>query len=207
MTDKTVYFLRPIGALGPVKIGCSQDSAKRLRTVEIWSPLKLEIAASAPGTFRHENALHHRFAEQRLHGEWFAYSPELGALIEAVASTGGLPPMAMPTTAEEWDELREKRKGKLPRRDNASRLNKYKITKRVQDAERRVYGFRGYEYARPDDIDAIIRGYQGFGSTLATKRDLALIDKYIDRLKELPSVDRSFKAWLDWHATARSAAA
>lgn len=206
MTDKTVYFLRPIGKNGPIKIGCSMHPIKRLRTVEIWSPQKLEIAASAPGSHFHENALHHRFANQRLHGEWFKASAELTALIDSVIATGALPPVAMPSGRKEWAELERRRKGKLPRRDNASRLCKYKLTKRVQDAERRAYGFRGYEYARPDDIDDIIRQYQGFGARLATEDEVAQIDRYVELLKQLPRADRSFRAWLDWHSSARSVA-
>lgn len=40
-----VYFLRPVGEEGPVKIGVSEVPENRLRTYMVWSPMILEVAA------------------------------------------------------------------------------------------------------------------------------------------------------------------
>jgi hypothetical protein len=94
---KRIYFLRPIGAAGPIKIGCSKHPVGRLATVQIWSPLKLEIAASCEGGHDYERALHSRFAKHRLHGEWFEATPDLIALVADVAKGSPLP--ALPEKA------------------------------------------------------------------------------------------------------------
>lgn len=203
---KTVYFMRPIGQRGPIKIGCSATPAKRLRTYEIWSPVMLEIIAFAPGSSAHENYLHHKFASHRLHGEWFEATADLVALVDSVAETGALPPLEIPTNPKEWKAYHEERKGNLPRRDNAARLNKYRLTKRVHAAEQRAFGFSWRTIIRPDDVAAIIESYQGFGSALPTEKQVAVLEKYISRLDKLPKADRSRAAWNAWLADREIAA-
>ena len=88
---KSIYFIRPIGAHGPVKIGCSKDPKGRAHTISIWSPVPLEIVAVAEGGHEYERALHERFAKDRMHGEWFAASSELTALIDSIAAGAALP--------------------------------------------------------------------------------------------------------------------
>lgn len=89
--EKHIYFLRPVGQPGPIKIGCSINPAGRLATVLIWSPIKLEIAAMIVGGHDFERMLHDRFARQRLHGEWFEACPALTELVSNIAKGGGLP--------------------------------------------------------------------------------------------------------------------
>ena len=91
MREKRVYFLRPVGQLGPVKIGCSCFPEGRLDTFTIWSPQRLELVTSVPGNHADERALHGMFKKHHLHGEWFAASKELLGLIEHCATTGALP--------------------------------------------------------------------------------------------------------------------
>jgi hypothetical protein len=82
-----VYFLRPVGAAGPIKIGCSFSPEARLRTYLTWSPVPLEIAALIRGGGSGlENRLHHHFRAQWLHHEWFAPSEELSAVIDSAAA-------------------------------------------------------------------------------------------------------------------------
>jgi transposase-like protein len=89
--SKRVYFLRPIGQLGPVKIGCSKFPESRLDTFTIWSPQRLELVCSVPGTHKDERTLHAMFAKHRVHGEWFGASKELLALIDHCQTVGALP--------------------------------------------------------------------------------------------------------------------
>lgn len=44
-----VYFVKPVGQDGPVKIGFSETPIDRLSTLMTWSPIPLEIAIAIPG--------------------------------------------------------------------------------------------------------------------------------------------------------------
>lgn len=77
-----VYFVKPVGADGPIKIGCSEVPLARLRSLADWSPFPLEIMVAIPGDYGLERRLHNRFFSQRSHREWFHASPELAAFIE-----------------------------------------------------------------------------------------------------------------------------
>jgi hypothetical protein len=80
-----VYFLRPIGADGRIKIGCSYKPASRLVSLSVWACYPLELVAVAPGDFSTERALHDYFAADRLHHEWFRSSPELLKVIDLMS--------------------------------------------------------------------------------------------------------------------------
>jgi hypothetical protein len=89
-----VYFVQPIGG-GPIKIGCSPTPRGRLTQLMQWSPVPLCILATAPGGFVAEAHIHHRFAADRVRGEWFKPSPNLLDYIRRVATVGrieGAPP-------------------------------------------------------------------------------------------------------------------
>jgi len=81
----SVYFMRPIGFDGPIKIGYSSQPDHRRQALMLWSPFPLEIVAVderyGAGT---ENRLHEAFAADRLHFEWFTVSPRLTRLMDAV---------------------------------------------------------------------------------------------------------------------------
>lgn len=79
-----IYFMKPKGFAGPIKIGCSYIPASRLLALSFWSPFELEIIAVAPGGFDVERSLHERFAEQRGKYEWFKETPELLDLVDAL---------------------------------------------------------------------------------------------------------------------------
>jgi hypothetical protein len=81
-----VYFMRPVGAVGPVKIGCSTGPIARLAHYQAWSPVPLEVVAVLQGSFALEWAFHAKFAHLHLHHEWFAEDPELIATMEAICA-------------------------------------------------------------------------------------------------------------------------
>jgi uncharacterized protein (DUF433 family) len=87
-----VYFMRRADGVGPIKIGCSKHTARRVQSCQVWSPEPLEIVASVAGTFADEWRLHSEFKDYRLHGEWFEAAPPLLALVARVVATGTLPP-------------------------------------------------------------------------------------------------------------------
>lgn len=82
----SVYFIRPIGMKGPVKIGCSYSPEDRMGTLMTWSPFPLEVAASLPGDGRLERRVHGKFAHLHSHREWFREGDDLTAFVAAVAS-------------------------------------------------------------------------------------------------------------------------
>jgi hypothetical protein len=80
----SVYFLRPNGMEGPVKIGSSRCPPVRLMEYARWSPYPLEIAATFPGGVHVEQQFHSMFRERWLHHEWFEASLELTQVIAEI---------------------------------------------------------------------------------------------------------------------------
>lgn len=83
---KIVYFIRPVGMEGPVKIGCSEAPEVRLKALMFWSPFPLEIAATVQGDQGVERRFHGMFVNDHTHKEWFRPSARLSAVIERLAS-------------------------------------------------------------------------------------------------------------------------
>ena len=79
-----VYFIKPIGMPGPIKIGYSKQSESRLAGLLVSSPLPLEIIAKIPGTTTVERTLHACFADTHSHCEWFRPSARLVAAVDAI---------------------------------------------------------------------------------------------------------------------------
>lgn len=197
--EKNVYFMRPVGERGPVKIGCSCEPEKRLRSVEIWSPLKLEIAAFVPGGHREESILHQMFGADRLHGEWFNCSEQLASVIEFCIRTGKLPPLDYSLDPYKVKRSNPNAKSAMTRRISpADQRCKSRITAKLLKAERRVYGFAS-TYMRPDEIEDIYQSYQGSFSSLPSAEQLEMLEEYIGMLEQLPSAQTNFAGWKDWH--------
>jgi hypothetical protein len=83
-----VYFIKPIGMAGPIKIGCSNLPQRRLEQLSTWSPFPLEVIGSVPGGYKDELYVHACFDAQFLHREWFAHSPELERAISDILAAG-----------------------------------------------------------------------------------------------------------------------
>lgn len=79
-----VYFLRPVGAEGPVKIGCSMTPERRLSNLMTWAPVPLEIAATVPGSRALEHNVHQCFADLHSHREWFRAHQRITDVIEGL---------------------------------------------------------------------------------------------------------------------------
>lgn len=83
---RCVYFIKPVGALGPVKIGVSQTPQTRLATMQVCSPVDLELVALIEGGEDLERAFHAKFEAQHIRQEWFAASEDLTAVMQLVAA-------------------------------------------------------------------------------------------------------------------------
>ncbi len=81
-----VYFIRPIGHVGPIKIGCTRATYRRTQQLGTWSPLPLELVTQTPGGIVVERQFHERHAAFRSHGEWFHWSPELQRDMDLIAA-------------------------------------------------------------------------------------------------------------------------
>jgi hypothetical protein len=69
--DGFVYFIQSQDGAGPVKIGHAKRPGRRLAGFQCGSPVILRIIGVEPAPPIRERALHEKFAEHRLHNEWF----------------------------------------------------------------------------------------------------------------------------------------
>lgn len=83
-----IYFIRPSGLVGPIKIGFSIRPLVRIQPIQANSPIPLEIIGQTPGSMDDESYLHRCFADQFSHAEWFHFSASLNAAIEGILRDG-----------------------------------------------------------------------------------------------------------------------
>lgn len=67
-----VYVIGMVGQR-PVKIGHSGNPWSRLQALQTANPIPLELRAAYVGGRELEEQLHERFADIRMHGEWFDF--------------------------------------------------------------------------------------------------------------------------------------
>lgn len=89
MSETLIYFLRPVGMVGPIKIGSSWKPVDRMRTFMAWAPFPLEIIATTEGDSKMERIVHNCFADAHSHCEWFRPVPRLLKAIEDIRT--GMP--------------------------------------------------------------------------------------------------------------------
>lgn len=78
--DMTHYESTP----GPIKIGYAADARKRIENIRCSCPFPVFITAIlVNGSLALERALHERFKQHRLHGEWFWPHDEIGEFLAA----------------------------------------------------------------------------------------------------------------------------
>lgn len=88
-----VYFVQS-GDRGDIKIGLTADMESRLAELQCGNPVRLHVVGVVTGDWALEQSLHARFAEGRIHGEWFKrYTPGLPELLAHVFDHGSLPPV------------------------------------------------------------------------------------------------------------------
>jgi hypothetical protein len=98
-----VYFIRPIGMQGPIKIGCSASPDSRRKSLETWSPFPLEIVAEIDGDEGIERRFHAMFVTQHLHHEWFHWSARLDSAIQEIsAGTFDVSTLPEPLRIDHW---------------------------------------------------------------------------------------------------------
>lgn len=83
--DQYVYFIQ-CQETKRVKIGLSQNVDDRLAALQLGCPTELRLLVAIPGSRKFEAFFHQEFADCRLHGEWFEYTPRLQAQIAELVS-------------------------------------------------------------------------------------------------------------------------
>ena len=125
-----IYFIRPVGQDGPIKIGhtYAKSATRRLQSLQIGNHLELEIFATCEGSLSDEYALHKHLKNHSLRGEWFKSSREVYDVIGYLCSPGA-----------DWGVFAERPKKKKPPSDfyrkwsgtpNPRYMSKYALSKR-----------------------------------------------------------------------------
>lgn len=83
-----VYFIKPVGLDGPIKIGHSWCPANRLIDLGAWSPWPLELIGYVASPSEDERFLHRCFADCHSHREWFHSTPRLRETITQILDAG-----------------------------------------------------------------------------------------------------------------------
>ena len=154
-----VYFLRPVGEPGPVKIGWSALPTERLKTYQAWSPVLLELVARTRGGESLERRFHAKFRHLHMHGEWFRADPELTDTIAQVAA-GTFDPARLP------EGMRLNKKVIPPESIEAGRM-----TRRLERLEK-------LGVVVPPNVEASRRTYGCGPETVARKR--AIIAEFVN---------------------------
>lgn len=85
MKRQTVYFMMSEFPEGlAVKIGKSNDVRQRLKEIQANTPCLVVLCFAFFGQKECEHALHRHFADDRIHNEWFRYSPKMDAVKLAI---------------------------------------------------------------------------------------------------------------------------
>lgn len=174
-----VYFIRAVDNTGPIKIGSSWLPHHRLVQMSCWSPIQLTVLAKTEGDEFHERALHDKFADARLHGEWFQPVPELFELVNAVIDGAtfdslGIEPAKFSTRAGKTE---------------ATRL-KQGLTLRLNWALRAAKGHWFYTPEEagkflPDDVRLAVKQWRESTDVRPLTKQRQIIEAHIAHLKGL----------------------
>lgn len=150
-----VYFIKPIGLDGPIKIGCSRSVHARLEALATWSPWPLEVIAAVPGTLADEGFLHGCFAADHSHHEWFRSSPALRQMITKIAAAGSVQP-----ARDELARIGTIRSGHRRNMTAEQRLSlSYRL--RVSFAMKKLDHDGAAYWNAPDDVENILERWAG----------------------------------------------
>jgi hypothetical protein len=79
-SGNVVYFIEAVG-LDRVKIGWSTNLRQRVTQLRMASAVPLRVLFHQPGDVERERELHARFADLRVHGEWFTLASSIRSYI------------------------------------------------------------------------------------------------------------------------------
>ncbi|MBP2508142.1 hypothetical protein J2855_001777 [Agrobacterium tumefaciens] len=160
MTTKgrNIYFIRPVGMLGPIKIGCSTCVDERLDALATWSPFKLEVIYTEQGNYTLEKQIHEVFADYHSHREWFHPGERLLTAIGKLLAGENI------ATAINLEDYRGTirnvtRKPRRPIPEFQKELKSYEF--QLVWACKRAEKSTGRSLRKPDDVLAILSRWKG----------------------------------------------
>lgn len=168
-TIQHIYFMRPVGMAGPIKIGCSTCVHERLESLAVWSPFPLEVIYTEPGGYKLEQKIHQAFADYHSHREWFHPGERLLTSIGKLLS-GETIATAVDLSASRGSIRQVARKPRRPVPEYQKELRSYRS--RIYWAVSRVEKARGHQMYAPDAVTSIIYNWEGTwrGNRLDGKR-------------------------------------
>ncbi|WP_443032913.1 GIY-YIG nuclease family protein [Streptomyces sp. DH10] len=99
--SQSVYVIGAPRSL-TVKIGFTNDLARRRREIQYMCPVEVQVLWSCPGGPALEQALHDRFTELRSHGEWFTFEADPVETVRRAIESGQVRrPHAAPSGARQ----------------------------------------------------------------------------------------------------------
>lgn len=172
---RTVYFARPAGFDGPIKIGCSIEPAARVLNLAIWSPFPLELIGSVPGSYQDETFLHKCFADSHSHHEWFRSSPALRDAIATILAAGTVD-ILRATHIPKGDIRSIRQRFRTPEKSL-----QISYSARVNWASRKLRRLDEYSaWSAPDDVDAILSKWRSNpDGGMPSVRDIGRLEEYI----------------------------
>lgn len=157
MSGSFVYFIKPVGAPGPVKIGCSEYPVGRLDTLMAWSPVPLELVVTIPGGTDLERNLHECFSDQHSHREWFHASARISALMNSLQN--GVPISEAVDLSKRLGTIRTWNRGK---KASPERRRFLSYNRRLwQAAKNLAVGQTDCHYVQPHDTWEIMERWRG----------------------------------------------
>jgi hypothetical protein len=173
-TGRTVYFIKPVGLDGPIKIGCSSWPDTRLIDLAAWSPFPLELIGAVPGTYQDESFLHRCFSDIHSHREWFHSTPNLRAAITTIIAGGAV--SAIKATHAPKGKIR-------PQRIRTSeQRQRFSYSSRIRWAQKKLRDLgEDSAWHVPKDVDAIIDRWGSYrGDRQApTPAEFARLEEYL----------------------------
>lgn len=98
----TVYFITEKGRLdSPIKIGTTDNLARRFEDLQKGSPVDLEVVAALEGGRSLELFFHELLASDRIRGEWFIRSEQVSAVVDAARRCAPKPTPGRPRKSNE----------------------------------------------------------------------------------------------------------
>lgn len=182
-----VYFVKPVGMEGPIKIGCTVHTEERIIGLSVWSPFKLELMVAIPGDYALERNIHNCFADLHSHREWFEAGDRLVSAIEKLKA--GVPVDQAINLADKRGTILMGSRAKKPPKPGHEGLRGYET--RLRHAGNRADKIVGERTVMPDQVNTIIdrwKSLHGWPHKPDARRPTPAEFAYLDEVIAAPSL-------------------
>lgn len=185
-----VYFIKPCGLDGPIKIGHSWCPADRVINLSAWSPWPLQLIGAVRAESKDERFLHSCFADCHSHREWFHSTPRLREVIAKIVEAGTID--AIRHDLKPIGSIRIARKNSPEATERMSyRMRIYWVLRKLERAD----GSPCY-YQTPSDVDAIMDRWHQRWRRVAqqpTPEEIARLEAFISNPADAVRVERKLR--------------